>query len=73
MGSEGEDAHRATCFCSLAGIIGGNSQVLGKKFPLTGLHKTLNVQTDRTCTQLNARVRWGKSGTKSVNLEYLRH
>jgi hypothetical protein len=26
---EGEDAHRATFFCSLAGIIGRNSQVLG--------------------------------------------
>jgi hypothetical protein len=34
-GGEGEDAHRATFFCSLEGIIGGrgNSQVLGEKFP----------------------------------------
>jgi hypothetical protein len=40
-GGEGEGAHRATFFCLLTGIIGGNSEGLRGEFPLTGLDKTL--------------------------------
>jgi hypothetical protein len=30
-------------FARLQQLLGGNSQVLGEKFPLTGLHKTLLI------------------------------
>jgi hypothetical protein len=52
---EGEDAHRATFFRSLAGIIGGGgfSGFRGEKFPLTGLDKTLIVLPPTLRHQLN--------------------
>jgi hypothetical protein len=41
-------ANRATFFRLLTGIIEGNSEVLGGKFPLTGLDKTLVVGGHRS-------------------------
>jgi hypothetical protein len=45
-GGEGENAHRATVFCSLAGIIGGILRFRRGKVPLTGLDKTLVCAMD---------------------------